>query len=242
MTIKPEDLDKEQRARLVRMFEEYEPGERVRAVCAIVDAASATEIAEGSVGVVRETGALGCSPLFRVQWAIAGDEPAASFEIVTSAENLEPVDRLLRGSFMVFPPGSDEHRRSLEAVLEHGLPFHPARVAESLARTHDIRWKDRQRPHLAIVAPPAAEPGPGAAGDVGAFAARCQRELPDIRRELVELERAWGECVNDLEAVGVLRNGHVPPDGIAKVHIRMHGLRACIRVLDVLVAEKGAAP
>lgn len=87
----PNDLDQQQKARLVRLFEEYKPGERVRAVCTIVDGATASEIAEGTVGIVRRTRVAGCTPLYAVEWT----EPPGW--IITSAEHLEPVDRPLRG-------------------------------------------------------------------------------------------------------------------------------------------------
>jgi len=87
---KPEDLDLEQRRKIVRLFEEYKPGERVRAVCGIEYAASGRSVAEGADGIIRETAVGGCTPLVRVEWLGATVPPIVE---TTSAEHLEPVDR-----------------------------------------------------------------------------------------------------------------------------------------------------
>jgi hypothetical protein len=249
MTIKPEDLDKEQRARLVRLFEEYKPGERVRAACAIVDAMTDTEIAEGTVGVVREAGVLGCAPLFSVQWTYANGCARGAGPMVTSAENLEPVDRP-----RATPAGwldqlatreGAEASAAIEAVLEEGIPHSPTRAARAIAGLKLV-WKAPQPPpdmpirvvDLGGAAPPAAAPESGAA----AFVTLCRFDLPDIRHELAELERECRECFEDLEAVGVLRPGHEPPEGVAKVRARMPGLRASIHLIDVMLAKLRVEP
>jgi len=233
----PHDLDKEQRARLARMFEEYMPGERVRAVCTIVDAMSETEIAEGTIGLVREAGVHGCSPLFAVQWLPAGGPDRSSLPtqaIVTSAENLEPVDRPLSLSVEQPIPG---------ALVADFLGMGPIAAGEEFLRTHHVTWKDsKQRgpkapPSLALVPRPATPQG----FDAGAFVTLCRFDLPDIRDQLANLERECRECFEDLEAVGVLRPGHEPPEGVAKVRARMPGLRASIRLIDVLLSKLGPA-
>lgn len=102
----PNDLDQEQKARLVRLFEEYKPGERVRAACTIIDAATETEIAEGTIGIVRRARVAGCTPLYAIEWCSAGDLLAfVTGWIITSAEHLEPVDRPLRGGYLSSEPG-----------------------------------------------------------------------------------------------------------------------------------------
>jgi hypothetical protein len=82
-----------------------------------------------------------------------------------------------------------------------------------------------------------AAPGAPPAFDAGAFVTLCRFDLPDIREQLAALERAWRECLDDLEAVGVLRPGHNPPDGVGEVQLRMHGLRACIHLIDVMIGK-----
>jgi hypothetical protein len=77
--------------------------------------------------------------------------------------------------------------------------------------------------------------------DAAAFVTLCRFDLPDIRAELVKLEAAWRACVDDLEGVGVLRPGHVPPEGVANVEACMPGLRASIHLLDVMIAKLGPA-
>ena len=221
----PHDLDKEQRARLERLFEEYKPGERVRAVCTIVDGASGTEIAEGTIGVVRQAGAFGCSPLFAVDWDPAG---RLVERIITSAEHLEPVDRPLQGLSL-----------QGDCVVVPGTGTPPALLPVDYAlETRRRALDDVQRKRPALAMSPAA---PERRFDAGAFVTLCRFDLLDIRAELVKLEAAWRACVDDLEGVGVLRPGHVPPEGVANVEACMPGLRASIHLLDVMIAKLGPA-
>ena len=70
-----------------RLLERYAAGERVRAVRTIVDASSGLEVPEDARGVVQDPRVRGVTALVSVFW------PALRKGCVTSAENLEPIDR-----------------------------------------------------------------------------------------------------------------------------------------------------
>lgn len=82
-------MNDEQLARLTRR---YRPGEKVRAVCAIVYG-TGEEVAEGTVGWVQETNVGGCAPLVTVAWDGRGREgQPPSITQPCSIENLDPVE------------------------------------------------------------------------------------------------------------------------------------------------------
>ena len=80
-------------ARIARMFRQYRPGERVRAVETIIYV-TGEDVPEGTVGYIQRTHVNGCAPLVTVAWEGRGDagEPQHIMH-PCSVESLEPVDR-----------------------------------------------------------------------------------------------------------------------------------------------------
>lgn len=178
-------LNEEQTARIMRLMERYDVGERVRAVETIVYASSQSEIPEGTLGHVRRIKVAGCDPLVSVAWlGYDGVE-------ITSAESLEPVDR---------PAHHD-----LDAALARA-----GRGAPSAATLATLE-----------------EPDP--------FQLGGDLDLRRMREDLRQLEAAWTACMDDLVRVGVLRTGHVPPDGVARLGERWGVVGRAGDLLDVLI-------
>jgi hypothetical protein len=79
--------------RLARMFERYQPGERVRAIETIVYGVG-DEVAEGTIGRIQQTNVHGCIPLVMVAWdGRGGNGQPPHITLACSTESLEPVDR-----------------------------------------------------------------------------------------------------------------------------------------------------
>jgi hypothetical protein len=89
LTAIPQGLSIESTAddRMARLLRQYRPGERVRAVEAIVYG-TGEEVPEGATGFVQRTNVNGCAPLVTVAW-----EGIPAIPHPCSVESLDPVDR-----------------------------------------------------------------------------------------------------------------------------------------------------
>jgi hypothetical protein len=100
------EIDPKQRERFARLFERYEVGERVRAVCEIYGN-YAGHVPEGAIGTISRVKVHGCVPLVGVRWGVMPE--GWGDDMVTSAENLEPLDRPIAGELaQVEPKGEAE--------------------------------------------------------------------------------------------------------------------------------------
>lgn len=68
-----------------------------------------------------------------------------------------------------------------------------------------------------------------------AAAAAPELELRVVREGLRKLSAAWVACMDDLVALGVLRTGHVPPNGVARLGEAMPIVEQAGALLDVLI-------
>jgi hypothetical protein len=60
-------------------------------------------------------------------------------------------------------------------------------------------------------------------------------DLRALREDLRKVSIAWLACVDDLVAVGVLRTGHVPPNGVARLGETIGAVDRAGELLDVLI-------